>query len=214
MSSFLIPIGLDLGHVVRFDRPDEPAVPQLRAQQITVALSAPEHRAWRAAHVPTDRPRDTEWTRGDAVAALADDGVADGADLLDSLVGLGLVAELTPHTDENTAFATRVRLVPRVGGLEPEHVGEHTMINVGPIGDPVDQVPAFLFDLFAFGARHETLAEAIAHTVRRGNPEDGSPRVLERSLLEAFLFYAPGLISRGAIILDQVPPPAEGADDD
>lgn len=206
MTSFLIPVGLDLGHVVRFDRPDEPAVPQLRAQRMTVALTAPEHRAWRAAHVPVDLPRDTVWTRADAVAALADDGVSNGEALLDSLGTLGLVAEITPHTDENTAFATRVRLVPRVGGLEPEQVGEHTMINVGPYGDPVDQIPAFLFDLFALGAQHRTLADAIAHTVRRGTPtdQDTSSRALERSLLEAFLFYAPGLISRGAIVLDQV----------
>lgn len=205
MTSFLMPIGVDLGRVLRADHPDEGPIPQLRTQRMSVALTEAEHRAWRAAHVPTDLPRDTEWTRADTIAALADQGLDDGAALLESLTALGLVAEITPHTDENTAFATKVRAVPRTTGLATEQVGGHTLISVGPADDPLDQVPAFLFGLFIFGAVQHSLAETIAHTVRQAEtPDDVSTRALERSLLEAFLFYAPGMISRGAIALDQV----------
>lgn len=208
-SSFLIPIGVDLGRVLRADRPDR-AVPQLRAQRMSVALSEAEHRAWRAAHVPTELPRDTTWTRADAVTVLTEQGEADPAALLDSLTDLGLVAEITPHTDANTAFATTVRLVPRTTGLAAEDLGGHTVISVGPDDDPLDAIPAFLFDLFIFGAVHCTVADAISHTVRRAeHTGEVSIQVLERSLLEAFLFYAPGMISRGAVALDQV-----GVDDD
>jgi len=72
---------------------------------------------WALAHGLPARIGTTPWTRDAVLAAARDGGIADAETVLDTLVDLGLVAEVTPGTPGAVEFARRHRVQSLLVGL-------------------------------------------------------------------------------------------------
>ena len=116
------------------------------------------------------------------------------------LIGMGLLAEVTPGTDEALGFARTHRLVPLMLGLG-NAVDDPSMFEIGFRGQAFVQVNPTIYDLWHWSAMDDTLwatCQSAADVASRSTGVDTDPGALLDTLLGSLHL----LLARNAACLD------------
>ncbi len=165
---------------------------------------------WALAHGLPDRVETTRWTRQAIIEAAQDADMPDAAAILDNLAGLGLIAEVSPGTEQAREFAESYRLQSLLIGLgnSPE---DPILDGIGLIGiPPVVKVRPRVFEIWQWAHLWPTIwaaCEGLAYVSAQG--ADPSPETTEpEQVLDLVLDSLRTLISRNAVYLDVAMTPA------
>jgi len=159
---------------------------------------------WALAHGLPDRTDTTRWTRHAIIEAAAEADMADAAGILDTLVGLGLIAEVTPGTPQAREFAEAHRVQALMIGIgnTPD---DPILDGIGFAGiPPVVKVRPRVFEIWQWAHLWPSLWAAceglawVAGEAEDADPDDVDPDAVLDSVLEAMRT----LISRNAVYLD------------
>ncbi len=198
-ATLLLPVGHSVGALYRISGPSAPH--QVRRGATFHELSDDQFAVWSAAHGTPDTIEDGRaWNRR---AVETDARVAGGAGLVDQLLGLGLLAEVTPGTEQALEFARSHRLVPLMLGLGNSS-DEPDMFGIGFLHQPVMQVSHPVYDLWQWSTMDDTLwatCENAADVARRAGatePDSIDPA----ALLTGFLPTLHALLLPHAAYLD------------
>jgi len=138
----------------------------------------------------------TEQQLGTWVAAHGSPDAAPDTEL----IGMGLLVEVVPGTDQALGFAQTHRLVPLMLGLG-NAVDAPSMFEIGFRGQAFVQVNPTIYDLWHWSAMDDTLwatCQSAADAASRSNAVDTDPRALLDTLLESLHL----LLLRNAACLD------------
>ncbi|WP_369139377.1 hypothetical protein [Modestobacter versicolor] len=160
---------------------------------------------WALAHGHPETAGRTPWTRTELCRAASAAGVSDPDAVLGGLLERGLVAEVTPGTDDAATFAGTHRVQSLLLGLGelPDRPG---VDGIGLLGMPaLAQVPLGTYEFWQWGHLWPTLTEAAAGLAEMAAqapehaPEEADPvQVLDRVLHELHR-----LLSVHAVYLDR-----------
>lgn len=159
---------------------------------------------WALAHGLPARVDTVRWTRAAIIEAAQDAGMADAEATLDSLADLGLIAEVTPGTEQARTFATSYRLQSLMIGLgnSPQ---DPVLDGIGFAGlPPVVKVRPRVFEIWQWAHLWPTVWAAceglawVAGEAAESSPEAADPE----KVLDVVLDAIRTLISRNAAYLD------------
>lgn len=159
---------------------------------------------WALAHGLPARVDSVPWTRQAIVDAADDAEMPNAGAILDSLAELGLVAEVTPGTEQAREFAESYRLQSLLIGLgnSPD---DPILDGIGLVGiPPVVKVRPRIFEIWQWAHLWPTLwaaCEGLAYVAGQGqnpSPETTDPEKVLDVVLEAMRT----LISHNAAYLD------------
>lgn len=207
------PLVFPVGHYMGPFHPDQNA--PIKHHIVRVGWNTPKlpdeahFNIWALAHgLPTRM--DTRWTRQAIIEAADEAGMAEAAAILDTLAGLGLIAEVIPETGQAREFAGSYRLQSLMIGLgnTPE---DPVLDGIGWAGlPPVVKVRPRIFHVWQLAhlwpslwSACEGLAWANAQV-----PEDTFPEYTDpRGVLDLILEALRALIWCSAAYLDVATPP-------
>ncbi|MDQ3716100.1 MAG: hypothetical protein M3381_08810 [Actinomycetota bacterium] len=166
---------------------------------------------WALAHGLPNRIDTVRWTRQAIIDAANDAEMPDAAGILDSLAGLGLIAEVTPGTEQAREFADSYRLQSLLIGLgnSPD---DPVLDGIGLVGiEPIVKVRPRVFEIWQWAHLWPTVWAAceglayVAGQVEGSNPDSADPEKVLDLMFDAMRT----LISRNAAYLDvTISPPA------
>jgi len=166
---------------------------------------------WALAHGLADRVEGVRWTRQAILLAAEDAEVSDAETILDSLADLGLIAEVSPGTEQAREFAESYRLQSLLIGLgnSPD---DPVLDGIGLVGiPPIVKVRPRIFEIWQWAHLWPSLwaaCEGLAFVAAQGNasnPETTDPEKVLDLVLEAMRT----LISRHAAYLDVAVTPSD-----
>ncbi|TDO57303.1 hypothetical protein EV651_11127 [Kribbella sp. VKM Ac-2571] len=172
---------LPLGHLVGSGR--------VRRGTDVVELDDRQYAVWALAHgSPHAVEKQITWQRDSIVQLARHAGVADAANLVQELTGLGLLAEFRLDSDEAIDFAQRHQLTPLMLGLG-NTAAEPGRFAIGFLGQPVLHVDFAVYDLWQWSAMDDTLWAVCrsAAGVAGRTDEDRPGGVDAEKLLAGFL---------------------------
>jgi hypothetical protein len=160
---------------------------------------------WALAHGLPDRVGRTPWTRSELRPAAQEAGVEDPDAVLTALLERGLVAEVTPGTEEAAAFAGTHRVQSLLLGLGelPDSPG---IDGIGLLGMPaLARVPLGTYEFWQWGHLWPTLTEAAAGLAELAaqSPEYAPEEVDPAQVLDRILRELHQLLAVGAVYLDR-----------
>ncbi len=165
---------------------------------------------WALAHGLPGGPDTTRWTRQAIIDAADEAEMPDAEAILDTLAGLGLIAEVTPGTPQAREFAESYRLNALMIGLgnSPD---DPVLDAIGLAGlPPVLKVRPRIFEVWQWAHLWPSLWSAceglawVAGEAEEARPsEDTDPDALLDFMIEAIRH----LISANAVYLDVVTTP-------
>jgi hypothetical protein len=163
---------------------------------------------WALSHGLPDELEKVAWTRSQLIRAATRIELPNPAALLDELIAQGVVARVTPGTDDAVEFARRYRIQPLMMGLgnTPEDPMRFSLGFVG--APPVVKINDFLYLLWQFG-RWDSIWETAAMFAKADSDAGRVPdpeRVLGQILGQLHV-----LLSHNAAYLDEVLPPLQAA---
>lgn len=164
---------------------------------------------WALAHgLPTREA--VRWTRRAIIEAADEAGMPDATAILDNLAGLGLIAEVTPGTEQAHDFANSYRLQSLLIGLgnSPD---DPLLDGIGLMGlAPVVKVRPRVFEIWQWAHLWPTVwaaCEGLASVA--GQAEGSSPDAADpEKVLDLVLEAMRTLISSNAAYLDVATTPA------
>lgn len=202
-GTLLFPTGRYVGAYYHVDRvADSPhevhrggTVHELTGDQFTV---------WVAAHGSSDAvENNVAWTRQSVEEDAHAHGVADAERLVDELVNLGLLVEVTPTNNRALDFARSHRVVPIMLGLG-DSPSEQGMFDIGFLNQPVVEVSHPIYDLWQWSSMDDTLwatCQNAADVARRAGSTD--PNYVDPSrLLAGFVGQLHALLVTHAAYID------------
>lgn len=198
MEPLLVPIGHDLGALYDGEGGRRQ---QIRAGIELVELTPPEYVVWLLAHGIDNLDRPTRRSVSSAVERL-DVEAHDHAEVVEGLVGRGLLAEVDPDAESAVAFAQRHQLVPLLMGLGPDQDGLQA---IGLLDQPVLQVSGAVYDVWVWSHLSPQLwtgceeAAEVARRVGVTEPDEIDPR----GVLAGILRSVHGLLGVRAAYLDR-----------
>ena len=182
----LLPIGHYLGARHRLETDD--VVQEVRRGATFHSLTSQQLRIWAIAHGSSDAVNNNvAWQRRSVEESA---GLTDAASFVDELIGMGLLAEVAPGTDQALEFAKTHQLTPLMLGLG-NAVGDPAMFDIGFQGQSILQVNPTIYDLWHWSAMDDTLwatCQSAADVAGRSNPtavEQTDPALLLTGLLES-----------------------------
>lgn len=167
-------------------------------------LSDDHFAVWSAAHGTPDAVDDERpWHRQAVEADPRVAGHTGGADLVDQLLGLGLLVEVTPGTEQALEFARTHRLVPLMLGLGNSS-DEAGMFGIGFLHQPVMEVSYSIYDVWQWSTMDDSLwatCQNAADVARRAGATQ--PESIDAAaLLTGFLPALHALLVPHAAYLD------------
>lgn len=210
------PLVFPVGHYMGpfFPSRDGPAKHHIvRVGWETPKLPDEEHLdIWALAHGLPARLDTVRWTRKAIIETAQDAEMPDAAGILDNLVGLGLIAEVTPGTGQAREFADSYRFQSLLIGLgnSPD---DPALDGIGLFGiEPMVKVGPRVFEIWQWAHLWPTIWAAceglayVAGQVEGSNPDAAGPEQVLDLMFDAMRT----LISRNAIYLDVAIGPAGG----
>ncbi len=166
---------------------------------------------WGLAHGLPDRAVDIRWTRRAIIDAADDAEMSDAAAILDRLAELGLIAEVSPGTEQAREFAESYRLQSLLIGLgnSPD---DPVLDAIGLVGiPPVVKVRPRVYEIWQWAHLWPNLwaaCEGLAYVAAQG--ERSSPDATDpERVLDLVLESMRTLISRNAAYLDVAVTPSD-----
>ena len=151
-----------IGHLVGAGR--------VRRGTSLVELDDRQYAVWALAHgTPHAVEEQLPWQRESIVELARHTGIANAAEIVEELLGIGLLAEFTLGGEEARDFARGHQLTPLMLGLgntATEPVG----FAIGFLGQPVLRVDFAVYDLWQWSAMDDSLwavCESAADVARR-----------------------------------------------
>jgi hypothetical protein len=173
-TSLLVPVGHELGAFHAGDGVTEP-VQQVRVGAEIADLTDTEFLIWSLTHGLIDEDaQPAPCTRAGLL------GCIDEPEVLRSLMGRGLIAEVTPGTAEAVRFAACHRLLPLAMGLG-NTAEEPWLFSVGLLDQPLVQMAGALFDVWQWAHLSPDLwtacqeAAAVARNAGAEDPDQIDP---------------------------------------
>jgi hypothetical protein len=167
-------------------------------------LTDEQFAVWAAAHGTPDAVRDDVTWRRQAVEEHPQvTGLADAGEMIDELIKLGLLVEVTPGSDRALEFARSHRLVPLMLGLGNSSA-QPDIFGIGFLNQPVLEVSFGIYDLWQWSTMDDSLWTTCANAAdvaRRGGTEDPDS-VDPARLLTGFLPSLHALLVPNAAYLD------------
>jgi hypothetical protein len=198
-AGFVLPVGHYLGR--HHPQPNAPVrYHKVRLGRDLLRLSDDVFRLWTLSHGVPDRPGSRPWTREAVLDAARQ--LPDPERGLDTLIGDGLVVEITPGTPDAVRFARDYRVQPLMTGLG-NTARDPLRFGIGVLGQPpAVTVDVLGFELWQWGRLDHDLWQ-VAHRLAsvRGRVTDGSADP-ERMLTE-ILRRLPVLLGHNAVYLDR-----------
>jgi hypothetical protein len=202
LGSLILPIGHYVGTHYRLDEPG--AARQVRRGGTFHDLTGDQFAFWSLAHgTPEAVQNDVAWQRRSVEDQARQTDLAHADQVIDELLDLGLLVEVTPGDSEALDFARSHRLVPLMLGLG-NSTDEPDMFGIGFLHQPVLQVSHAIYDLWQWSAMDDSLwatCENAADVARRSgstNPDFVDPA----SLLGGLLGSLHALLLANAAYLD------------
>ncbi|MGW5188885.1 hypothetical protein ACWEOO_06495 [Kribbella sp. NPDC004138] len=187
---------LPIGHLVGAGR--------VRRGTDVVALDDRQYAVWALAHgSPHAVAEQITWQRDSIVELARHTGIANAADLVQELLGIGLLAEVSLAGEETLDFARSHQLTPLMLGLG-NTASDPGRFAIGFLGQPVLHVDFAVYDLWQWSAMDDTLwavCESAADLVRR-TAEDTTGGVDAEMLLARFLAALHPLLLVNAAYVD------------
>ncbi len=199
----LFPVGHYLG--AHYDDLESDEVPQQVRRGATFHdLTRQQFAVWTLAHGSPDAVNnEVTWRRRSVVELAKLTGLTGATDLVDELLAMGLLVEVTPGTDQALDFAKTHRLMPLMLGLGNTS-DEPWLFDIGFLGRPIVRVFHATYDLWQWSAMDDTLwatCESAVDVARRAKSTDPESTDPER-LLTTFLGSLHILLSVNAACLD------------
>jgi hypothetical protein len=173
-----------------------------------------EFGVWALTHGLPDRLDQTAWTRSALLRVAAEMELTDAPTVLDTLITRGVVAEVTPGTDEAVEFARRHRLQPLMTGLGNTPQDPLTF-SLGFVGiPPVVKINNFLYELWQWGRIGRSLWQTVEMfaKVEQEVTAKGQGVPDPESALTRILGQLHVLLAHNAAYLDEtLPDPTVGA---
>jgi hypothetical protein len=198
-GALLFPVGHYLGVNNRLDAtaPQQ----QVRRGATFHGLTEEHYAIWAAAHGTAEAiENDVPWQRQSIAAHPRVIGLARVDELIDELLGMGLLVEAAPGTDQALAFARSHRLVPLMLGLGNSG-RKPGVFGIGFLRQPVVEVSFGIYDLWQWSSMDDSLwatCENSAEVARRSKVESLDPV----ELLTGFLPTLHALLLANAACLD------------
>lgn len=164
---------------------------------------------WALAHGLPARAFTVRWTRRAIIEAADEAGMPDASAILDNLADLGLIAEVTPGTEQAREFARAYRLKSLLMGLgnTPD---DPVLDGIGLAGmAPIAKVRPRIYEVWEWAHLWPTIWQAceglawVAQQSQDPHPPASDPEQVLDLVLEAMRT----LISRSAMYLDVVVTP-------
>jgi hypothetical protein len=183
----IFPIGHYVGAQYRIEEPS--TLRQVRRGATFHDLSADQFAVWAAAHATLEAVENAvPWRRHSIETHPQVNAVADAGGVIEELLGLGLLVEVTPGTDQAHDFARSHRLVPLMLGLgnDPDDLN---MFGIGFLHQPVLSVSHAIYDLWQWSAMDDSLwatcqnAADVARRAGATDPEFIDPGTLATGLV-------------------------------
>lgn len=196
-ARLIFPIGHQIGPLYRAG--EVVAAMQVRRGATFHDLTERQAAVWRLAHgVPDAVGAQVPWQRSSVEERLASAG-----EIIDELLDLGLLVEVTPGSEQSEGFAGSHRLVPLMLGLG-NSADEPNDFGIGFLSQPVLQVSHLIFDVWQWSTMDDSLwntCENATDVARRAGSTD--PDAVETSrLLAGFLGSLHALLTTNAAYLD------------
>jgi len=199
----LFPVGHYLGARHRVQEPTNVAQ-QVRRGATFHDLTNQQLTIWTLAHgSPEAVHNEVAWRRRSVEELAKITGLIGAADLVQELIGMGLLVEVVPGTDQALDFAKTHRVVPLMLGLG-NTADEPWLFGIGFISQPILQVTHPIYDLWQWSAMDDTLwatcenAADVASRAKSTDPEYTDPD----KLLTGFLGSLHALLFANAAYLD------------
>lgn len=201
-AALLFPIGHYVGIQHRVGAASAPR--QVRRGATFHDLSEEQFAVWAAAHSTEEAIKnELPWQRRSVEQRTSVAGLDHASEIIDDLVAVGLLSEVTPSGDQATVFARSHRVVPLMQGLG-NRPDEPDMFGIGLLAQPVIEVSRPIYDLWQWSAMDDNLwatCENAADAARRGgstDPESVDPA----QLLNEFLGSLHAILLANAACLD------------
>ncbi len=197
----LLPIGHYVGALHRDGQPG--ARPQVRRGASFHELSDDQFAVWSAAHgAPEAIEDEVAWQRRSVAEHPQVAGVADVDLVVDELLQIGLLTEVSPDAEQALAFARSHRLVPLMLGLG-NSTEEPDLFDIGFLHQPAVSTTHPIYDLWQWSTMEDSVwatCESAADVAQRSgftNPDHTDPARLLVGLLGALHAL---LLSRAAYL--------------
>ena len=199
-AKIVLPVGLDLGVNYHGDEPSTSRT--IRVDAASRPFEPDQYHVWKLAHHAAGDDG-TPRSRSQIVEEAQVAGIQNADQVMEGLLGMGMLFELAPGTDETMQFASIVRIMPRVAGVGVSHES-YPLVMFGVAGSPVGAIPSGVFDVLTWGTLDRNLLQACERSALRARDrgEAQPDRTDPRTLLEHFLHYAPDMIAVGALTFD------------
>ncbi|KAB1927440.1 hypothetical protein F8271_29680 [Micromonospora sp. ALFpr18c] len=209
MSRVIIPAGLSMGPRYRYVRPADPTPEcyEIHLGDDLVELTETEAAVWAASFVDTERHAKLEVNRESLIRLLetAPRPEPDAAQLVDDLIGRGLLVEFDTDGDLEPVFR-RHKLLPLGQGLGSTPDEPH-LHRVGLANQPILALPNDVYLQWSFSYLHSSLWDACVyyaddseHIAEGGDPLGVTPHSLAREIAG----NVPLLVATGCGFIDPV----------
>jgi hypothetical protein len=200
--ALLFPVGHYLGVHHRLSQPA--AVRHVRCGATFHDLNEDQFAVWVAAHgTPEAIEENVAWHRESVPAHPRVAGLTHVSALIDQLLGMGLLVEVVPGTDQAIEFAKSHRLVPLMLGLGNSG-NRPDVFGIGFLHQPVLEVSFGIYDLWQWSTMDDSLwatCENAADVAQRAGSGDAASTDPVRHL-SGFLPSLHSLLLPNAAYLD------------
>ncbi|MEV0216798.1 hypothetical protein [Micromonospora sp. NPDC050695] len=173
MSRVIIPAGLSMGPRYRYVRPADPTPEcyEIHLGDDLVELTETEAAVWAASFVDAERHAKLEVNRESLIRLLetAPRPEPDAAQLVDDLIGRGLLVEFDTDGDLEPVFR-RHKLLPLGQGLGSTPDEPH-LHRVGLANQPILALPNSVYGLWSFSFQSNSLWDACDYYARADHEE-------------------------------------------
>jgi hypothetical protein len=201
VEPLLLPIGHYVGAIYRDGQPS--ARRQVRRGVTFHDLTDDQFAVWSAARgTPEAIENEVAWHRRSVTEHPDVAGVADVGRLIEEMLDIGLLAEVTPDAEQALDFARSHRLVPLMLGLG-NSTDDPDMFDIGFLHQPALSMTHAIYDLWQWSTMEESMwatCESAADVAQRSgytNPDHTEPARLLVGLLGSLHAL---LISRAAYL--------------